>query len=80
MSFPAGSAPYFEALREYAAKGPARLHVPGHKGGAGADPELLEVLGESALGAKSMYDLARAVSTRLDQLAGTTSGPQVQID
>ena len=50
MSFQAGSAPYFEALREYAAKEPARLHVPGHKGGAGADPELLEVLGEGALG------------------------------
>jgi ATP-binding protein involved in chromosome partitioning len=38
------------------------------------------LLGENALGAKSMYDLAHAVSTRLDQLAGTTSGPQVQID
>jgi len=38
------------------------------------------LLGERALGAKSMYDLARAVTNRLDQLAGTTSGPQVQID
>jgi len=38
------------------------------------------LLGEAALGAKSMYDLARAVTTRLDQLAGTPSGPQVQID
>jgi ATP-binding protein involved in chromosome partitioning len=38
------------------------------------------LLGEHALGAKSMYDLARAVSTRLDQLVGTTSSPQVQID
>src|SRR6476661_5190428 len=38
------------------------------------------LLGERALGAKSMYDLARAVTTRLDQLAGTTPGPQVQID
>ena len=45
-----GSAPYFEALRKYAAKEPARLHVPGHKGGPGADPELLEALGEPALG------------------------------
>src|SRR4030088_3761437 len=34
------------------------------------------LLGERALGAKSMYDLARAVTTRLDQLACTTSGPQ----
>jgi ATP-binding protein involved in chromosome partitioning len=38
------------------------------------------LLGERALGAKSMYDLARAVSTRLDQLAGTTSGPSVTIE
>src|SRR5947209_19362418 len=51
MSSPqAASAPYFEALREYAAKDPARLHVPGHKGGVGADPELLEAIGERALG------------------------------
>src|ERR1700738_179554 len=38
------------------------------------------LLGENALGAKSMYDLARAVPPRLDQLAGTPSGPSVQID
>jgi ATP-binding protein involved in chromosome partitioning len=38
------------------------------------------LLGENALGAKSMYDLARAVTARLDQLAGTPSGPSVQID
>ena len=36
--------------------------------------------GENALGAKSMYEVARAVTARLDQLAGTTSGPSVQID
>jgi ATP-binding protein involved in chromosome partitioning len=38
------------------------------------------LLGETALGAKSMFDLARAVTTRLDQVAGTPSGPSVQID
>src|SRR5260221_12452135 len=38
------------------------------------------LFGENALGAQSMYDLARAVTTRLDQLAGTPSGPSVQID
>jgi lysine decarboxylase len=43
------SAPYLESIREYAARDPARLHVPGHKGGAGADPELIEVIGEAAL-------------------------------
>ena len=41
--------PYLEALREYAAREPARLHVPGHKGGPGADPGLLEAIGERAL-------------------------------
>jgi len=41
--------PYLDALREYAARAPARLHVPGHKGGAGADPGLLEAFGERAL-------------------------------
>jgi ATP-binding protein involved in chromosome partitioning len=38
------------------------------------------LFGENALGAKSMYDLARAVITRLDQVATTASGPSVQID
>jgi len=43
-------APYLEALCQYAARDPARLHVPGHKGGPGADPELLTAFGERALG------------------------------
>src|SRR5271169_982219 len=48
---PAGQAlaPYLDALRDYAARSPARLHIPGHKGGPGADPQLLEVLGAAAL-------------------------------
>jgi arginine decarboxylase len=41
--------PYLDALREYARRQPARLHVPGHKGGPGADPGLLEALGEQAV-------------------------------
>jgi len=41
--------PYLDALREYALRDPARLHVPGHKGGLGADPELLRAIGERAL-------------------------------
>jgi arginine decarboxylase len=36
-------------LLAYAARGPARLHVPGHKGGPGADPDLLNAIGERAL-------------------------------
>lgn len=41
-------APYLEALRAYASRRPARLNVPGHKGGAGADPEALEAFGQRA--------------------------------
>ena len=41
--------PYLDALRAYSARDPARLHVPGHKGGPGADAGLLEAFGERAL-------------------------------
>src|SRR5204862_2105683 len=41
--------PYLDALCEYARRDPARLHVPGHKGGPGADEGLLRALGERAL-------------------------------
>ena len=41
--------PYLDALCAYASRNPARLHVPGHKGGQGADPGLLEAIGERAL-------------------------------
>ena len=41
--------PYLDALREYAQRSPARLHVPGHKGGQGADDGLLEAIGARAL-------------------------------
>jgi arginine decarboxylase len=41
--------PYLDALCEYARRRPARLHVPGHKGGPGADPGMLEAFGEQAL-------------------------------
>ena len=42
-------APYLDALRAYADREPGRFHVPGHKGGPGADPQLVELLGEAAL-------------------------------
>jgi len=42
-------APYLEALRAHAALDPERLYVPGHKGGAAADPELREAIGAAAL-------------------------------
>jgi arginine decarboxylase len=41
-------APYLDALVEYAARRPGRFHVPGHKGGPGADPELVRALGAAA--------------------------------
>ena len=41
-------APYLEALVEYARREPGRFHVPGHKGGEGADRALVEALGEAA--------------------------------
>src|SRR5205807_1227716 len=49
MSAEQSRAPYLDALCEYAARDPARLHVPGHKGGPGADSQLLRALGERAL-------------------------------
>jgi lysine decarboxylase len=41
--------PYLDALIAYAARDPGRFHVPGHKGGAGADPKLREAIGEKVL-------------------------------
>jgi ATP-binding protein involved in chromosome partitioning len=38
------------------------------------------LLGENAIGAKSMFDVARAVSARLDEVSATASGPSIQID
>jgi arginine decarboxylase len=43
------SAPYLDALRAYADRDAGRFHVPGHKGGQGADPGLIEAVGERAL-------------------------------
>jgi arginine decarboxylase len=41
--------PYLDALRAYAERRPGRFHVPGHKGGPGADPGLVEAFGERVL-------------------------------
>src|SRR3954466_8830074 len=43
------TAPYLDALRAYADREAGRFHVPGHKGGPGADPGLIEAIGERAL-------------------------------
>jgi arginine/lysine/ornithine decarboxylase len=34
------TAPYLDAVVAYAFRGTGRYHVPGHKGGQGADPGL----------------------------------------
>lgn len=43
------SAPYLDAVVGYGFRGAARFHVPGHKGGPGADPALRNALGDRAL-------------------------------
>jgi arginine decarboxylase len=41
--------PYLDALVELASREPGRFHIPGHKGGTGADRGLREAIGEGAL-------------------------------
>jgi arginine decarboxylase len=43
------STPYVDALLAYSALGPGRFQVPGHKGGIGADPAMVELVGETGL-------------------------------
>src|SRR3954451_9126609 len=43
------TAPYLDAVVSYAFRGPARYHVPGHKGGPGADPGLRKAIGVDCL-------------------------------
>ncbi len=43
------TAPYLDALISYGFRGTTRFHVPGHKGGPGADPGLRRAIGERAL-------------------------------
>jgi lysine decarboxylase len=43
------STPYVDALLAYSALNPGRFQVPGHKGGAGADPAMRELVGEAGL-------------------------------
>jgi arginine decarboxylase len=43
------TAPYLDALVAYGFRGATRFHVPGHKGGPGADPGLRAALGDRAL-------------------------------
>src|SRR5215210_7522923 len=51
------TAPYLEAVVAYATRGSTRFHVPGHKGGAGADPGLCAAIGPEALNADIPQDI-----------------------
>src|SRR5215218_6947237 len=51
------TAPYLDAVVAYAFRGPARYHVPGHKGGPGADPGVRKALGRDALAADVPQDI-----------------------
>src|SRR5918999_1794274 len=51
------TAPYLEAVIAYATRGSTRFHVPGHKGGAGADPGLCAAIGKAALNADIPQDI-----------------------
>jgi arginine decarboxylase len=51
------TAPYLDAVVGYGFRGSGRFHVPGHKGGTGADPALLFALGERALAVDVPQDM-----------------------
>ena len=51
------TAPYLDALVSYGFRGSVRFHVPGHKGGPGADPGLRSAMGERALALDICQDI-----------------------
>jgi lysine decarboxylase len=51
------SAPYLDALVAHGFRGTGRFHVPGHKGGPGADPALRFALGDRALAVDIPQDI-----------------------
>jgi arginine decarboxylase len=51
------TAPYLDAVTAYGFRGSGRFHVPGHKGGPGADPGLRHALGERALAVDLPQDI-----------------------
>jgi len=59
------TAPYLDAVVAYGFRGPGRFHVPGHKGGPGADPGLRHALGDDALALDVPQDI-RGIDTGVD--------------
>jgi arginine decarboxylase len=51
------TAPYLDAVVGYAFRGPGRYHVPGHKGGPGADPGVRKAIGLDSLAADIPQDI-----------------------
>jgi arginine decarboxylase len=51
------TAPYLDAVVAYAFRGPGRYHVPGHKGGTGADPGVRKAIGPDCLAADVPQDI-----------------------
>jgi arginine decarboxylase len=51
------SAPYLDAVVAYGFRGSGRFHVPGHKGGPGADPALRFAMGDRALAVDIPQDI-----------------------
>ena len=51
------TAPYLDAVVAYAFRGPARYHVPGHKGGPGADPGVRKAIGLDGLASDVPQDI-----------------------
>jgi lysine decarboxylase len=75
------TAPYLDAIVSYGFRGSVRFHVPGHKGGPGADPGLLAAVGERALALDICQDIEGidvgpfpTPYERAEQLAATAYG------
>lgn len=75
------TAPYLDAVAGYGFRGSGRFHVPGHKGGPGADPGLRRALGEPALALDVPQDIhgidvgpAPTPYERAEQLAAEAYG------
>ena len=58
------AAPYLDAVIGYGTRGPGRFHVPGHKGGQGADPGLRFGLGDPRCGSTSRRTSGASTSDR----------------
>jgi lysine decarboxylase len=75
------TAPYLDAIVSYGFRGSVRFHVPGHKGGPGADPGLRSAIGDRALALDICQDIegidvgpAPTPYERAEQLAATAYG------